>query len=138
LDAVCVNAKYSEVNKCVIDFLGTVKFIYSFIEGSPIRHAVFERFAKLDGAKVQTLKSMSQTRWACRADAVNAVKNNYKTLLSTLEEINSKCLVPEARAKCRELLYQFKTFEFIYCLNLMQPILQMILEVISSLQASNL
>ncbi|XP_025421202.1 protein FAM200B-like [Sipha flava] len=98
LDAVCVNAKYSEVNKCVIDFLVTVKFIYSFIEGSPIRHAVFERFAKLDGAKVQTLKSMSQTRWACRADAVNAVKNNYKTLLSTLEEINSKCLVPEARA----------------------------------------
>ncbi|KAL4153862.1 hypothetical protein QTP88_001695 [Uroleucon formosanum] len=137
-DAVCANAKYSEVNKCVFDFLGTVQFIYSFIEGSPIRHAVFERFAKLDGAKVRTLKSMSQTRWACRADAVNAVKNNYKALLCTLKEINSKCLIPEARAKCRGLLYQLKTFEFVYCLNLMQPILQLILKVSSSLQASNL
>ncbi|KAL4091829.1 hypothetical protein QTP88_026451 [Uroleucon formosanum] len=138
MDAVCANAKYSEVNKCVFDFLGTVQFIYSFIEGSPIRHAVFERFAKLDGAKVRTLKSMSQTRWACRADAVNAVKNNYKALLCTLKEINSKCLIPEARAKCRGLLYQLKTFEFVYCLNLMQPILQLILKVSSSLQASNL
>ncbi|XP_025192695.1 zinc finger MYM-type protein 1-like [Melanaphis sacchari] len=138
MDAVCANAKYSEVNKCVFDFLGTVQFIYSFIEGSPIRHAVFERFAKLDGAKVQTLKSMSQTRWACRADAVNAVKNNYKALLCTLKEINLKCLIPEARAKCRGLLYQLKTFEFVYCLNLMQPILQLILKVSSSLQASNL
>ncbi|XP_060863377.1 zinc finger MYM-type protein 1-like [Metopolophium dirhodum] len=138
MDAVCANAKYSEVNKCVFDFLGTVQFIYSFIEGSPIRHAVFEKFAKLDGAKVQTLKSMSQTRWACRADAVNAVKNNYKALLCTLKEISSKCLIPEARAKCRGLLYQLKTFEFIYCLNLMQPILQLILKVSSSLQASNL
>lgn len=135
MDAVCANAKYSEVNKCVFDFLGTVQFIYSFIEGSPIRHAVFERFAKLDGAKVQTLKSMSQTRWACCADAV---KNNHKALLCTLKEINSKCLIPEARAKCRGLLYQLKTFEFVYCLNLMQPILQLILKVNSSLQASNL
>jgi len=138
MDAVCANAKYSEVNKCVFDFLGTVQFIYSFIEGSPIRHAVFERFAKLEGAKVQTLKSMSQTRWACRAEAINAVKNNYKALISTLKEINSKYFIPEARAKCRGLLQQLNTFEFIYCLNLMQPILQLILKVSSSLQASNL
>jgi len=81
---------------------------------------------------------MSQTRWACRADAVNAVKNNYKALLCTLKEIYSKCLIPEARAKCRGLLYQLKIFEFVYCLNLMQPILQLILKVSSSLQASNL
>lgn len=81
---------------------------------------------------------MFQTRWACRADAVNAVKNNYKVLLCTSKEINSKCLIPEARAKCRGLLYQLKTFEFVYCLNLMQPILQLILKVSSSLQASNL
>lgn len=72
MDAVCANAKYSEVNKCVFDFLGVVQFISSFIEGSPIRHAVFERFAKLSGA------SMSQTRWACRAETVNAVKNSKK------------------------------------------------------------
>lgn len=119
MDAVCVNAKYSEINKCVFDFRGTVQFIYSFIERSPIRHTVFERFAKLEGVKVQTLKSMSQTRWACRAGALNAVKNNYKALISTLKEINSKCFIPEARAKCRGLLQQLNTFEFIYCLNLM-------------------
>lgn len=81
---------------------------------------------------------MSQTRWACRTEAVNAVKNNYKALLSTLEEINSKSLIPEARAKGLGLLHQLRTFEFIYCLNLMQPILQMVLKVSSSLQASNL
>lgn len=46
--------------------------------------------------------------------------------------------MPKVRAKGRGFLYQLKTFEFIYCLNLMQPILQLILKVSSSLQASNL
>jgi len=55
-----------------------------------------------------------------------------------LKELNSKCLIPEARAKCHGLLYQLKTFQFIYCLNSMHPILQLILKVSLSFQASNL
>lgn len=138
IDAVCANAKCSDRNKCVFDFLGTVQFVYAFIEGSPQRHAIFEKFAKENGATIQTLKSLSQTRWACRAEAVNAIKNNYNSLLKALEEINSKCLIPEVSAKCRGLMYQLTTFEFIFCLNLMQPILQLILKVSSYLQTSNL
>lgn len=30
----------------MFDFLGTEKYFYFFIEGSPIRRAVFEKFAK--------------------------------------------------------------------------------------------
>lgn len=72
MDVICADTKYSDRNICLFDFLGTVQFFYSFIEGSPIRHAVFEKFAKENVVKVQTLKSFSQRRWTCRAEAVNA------------------------------------------------------------------
>lgn len=58
----------------VFDFLGTVQFIYSHIKGSPMRHAVFKRLAKENGSKLLTLKSCSQTRWACRSEVVKTIK----------------------------------------------------------------
>lgn len=32
----------------------------------------------------------------------------------TLEKLNFKYLIPEARTKCRELLHQITTFEYIF------------------------
>lgn len=61
--------------------------IYNFIEGSYTRHAVFENVSKLINIKLKTLKSLSTTRWACRSEAVNAVKNNYSALLIAIKQI---------------------------------------------------
>lgn len=42
------------------------------------------------------------------------------------------------RAKGQGLLYQLKSFTFIFCLNMMHPILQIVLKVSSFLQTPNL
>lgn len=140
IDSICSKSKNQGLkqNRIVFDFLGTVQFIYSFIESSPTRHAVFEQIAKENGSILKTLKSCSTTRWACRAEAVNSIKSNYYVLVQTLEEIIDECSLPEMRAKGQGLLYQIKSFNFIFCLNMMHPILQMILKVSSFLQSPNL
>lgn len=134
VDSICVKGKELKKDRIVFNFLGTVQFVYSYIEGSPMRHATFEKISKEHGSSVQSLKSCSTTRWACRAEAVSAVKNNYSVLLKTLEEIISNYSVPEMRAKGQGLLYQLKSFDFIFCLNMMDPILQMVLKISSYLQ----
>lgn len=48
------------------------------------------------------------------------------------------CTTPEVRAKGNGLLIQLKTFEFIFGLSMMEPILKMILIVRKSLQSSDL
>lgn len=94
--------------------MGTIQFVYSFIEGSPSRHAIFEKIAKENSVKLQTLKSCSQRRWACCAEAVNAIKKNYNVLIDALDEIISNCLVPEIKANGHGLIYQLKTFKLIF------------------------
>lgn len=53
--------------------------------------------------KLYTLKSCSNTRWACRADAVKAIMNNYEVLIIAIEKMCENCPVPEMKLK--ELVY---------------------------------
>ncbi|XP_008189973.1 zinc finger MYM-type protein 1-like [Acyrthosiphon pisum] len=61
-------------NKVTFNFFGNIQVIYSFVEGSCTRHAILEKIASNINIKLKTLKSVSTTRWACRAEAVSAVK----------------------------------------------------------------
>ena len=74
-------------NKLVFDFFGVVPFTYSFIEGICVRHDVFEKLAKEGNNSVNHLKSLSINRWACRAEAVSAIKENYKATVLAIEDI---------------------------------------------------
>lgn len=42
IDSICENSS-STNNRLVFNFLGTIQFIYNFIEGSPMRHATLEK-----------------------------------------------------------------------------------------------
>ncbi|XP_022163878.1 zinc finger MYM-type protein 1-like, partial [Myzus persicae] len=139
VDSICEksNSKGKQ-NRLVFNFLGTVQFIYNFIESSPMRHATLEKVAKETGDKLHTLKSCSNTRWACRAEAVKAIMNNYEVLIIAIENICENCSVPEMRAKGIGLLYQLKTFDFIFGMHMMNPILMLILKVSTLLQEPNL
>jgi len=57
-------------NRLIFDFFVIVQFIYTFIEGNCSRHATFEKISNEIGSTFRTLKSLSTTRWACRAEAV--------------------------------------------------------------------
>ncbi|XP_050065097.1 uncharacterized protein LOC126554022 [Aphis gossypii] len=61
-------------NRVTFDFFGSIQLIYNFIESSCTRHATLEKVATNSAnIKLKTLKSVSNTRWACRAEAVSAV-----------------------------------------------------------------
>jgi len=52
-------------NRVIFDFFGCVQLIYSFIEGCPTRHAVFEKIVQETNSKLKILKTHSTTRWVC-------------------------------------------------------------------------
>ncbi|XP_060846033.1 uncharacterized protein LOC132925678 [Rhopalosiphum padi] len=109
-----------------------------FVEASPVRHAILERVSKDINLKLRSLKTLSIIRWACRSEAIEAVKNNYSALLLCLEEISDKTNLSEVRAKAKGLIFQMKTFDFIFSMHILSPVLIMIQKVSASLQSPNL
>jgi len=61
-----------------------------------------------------------------------------EVLIIAIENICENCSVPEMRAKGIGLLYQLKTFDFIFGMHMMNPILMLILKVSILLQEPNL
>jgi hypothetical protein len=130
LNLVLVQACTSrKENPILFNFCRVVQSIYTFIEGSCSRHAVLEKVAADVGLALKTLKSVSTTRWARRAEAVPTLRNNYPVILIALEEITNTTQHFEVSANGHGPLYQMKTFEFVFSLEMMHPILQLILQV---------
>jgi len=125
-------------NRVTFDFFGTIQLIYNFIESSCTGYATLEKVANSANIKLKTLKSVSNTRWACRAEAVSAVKSDYGPLLIAIKEIGDATKQPDVRAKALGLVHQMKTFDFIFAQQMLHPILTLILKVSMALQSSNL
>ncbi|KAL4141580.1 hypothetical protein QTP88_004197 [Uroleucon formosanum] len=128
IDSICENSSTPN-NRLIFNFLGTIQFIYNFIEGSPMRHAILQKVALEAGSHLKSLKSCSITRWACRSEAVSAVKSNYSILIVAIDEIYKNYTIPCMKAKGIGLLHQLQSFEFLLGLHLIEPILKMILKV---------
>lgn len=125
-------------NRVTFDFFGTIQLIYNFIESSCTRHAILEKVANAANIKLKTIKSVSNTRWACRSEAVSAIKANYSALLIAIKQISDTTKQPDVRAKALGLIHQMQTFNFIFALQMLNPILNTILKVSMALQSSNL
>lgn len=140
VNSVCdkSNSKHLKKNRLLFNFFGTVQITYNFIESSPMRHATLQKISNDAGFKLLSMKSCSVTRWACRAEAVRAILNNYEILLLALDEICENSNTPEIRAKGLGVLYQLRTFDFIFGMYLMNPVLNLILKVSSLLQSPKL
>ncbi|CAF1116873.1 unnamed protein product [Brachionus calyciflorus] len=65
-----------EVRNCI----GTVNSVYSFIEASPKRHAIFEKLQMEKKKSELKLKYLSDTRWSSRYKAFKAIKENLGKL----------------------------------------------------------
>jgi len=95
----------------VISFFGLLQAIYNFFSASPSRWAkLFSAFENQRDKKVRvkTLKSLSDTRWSARADAVDAVFHCYSDIVNTLEQMSANSeqkaeVVAEARAILQKL-----------------------------------
>ncbi|KAL4104332.1 hypothetical protein QTP88_019633 [Uroleucon formosanum] len=136
IDAECEkNSKKVVKNRLIFNFLGTIQYVHNYIESSPMRHSTLEKVSKETGVTLLTLKSCSIIQWACRAEAVKAIKNNYNVLITAIDEICENTSVTEMRAKGIGISQQLQTFEFIFGMELMSPILNIILKVSSILQS---
>ncbi|KAJ8895244.1 hypothetical protein PR048_000569 [Dryococelus australis] len=86
---VCIVACFTGVTSIRNTFF-VLQSLYNFIEKSTKRHAVFEkiqRSTKNFCGETVTLKSLSDTRWDCRVEAVRSLLNNFEPTLLALQEI---------------------------------------------------
>lgn len=81
------------------------------------------------------MKLLSNTRWACRAEAVSADQVNYSMLIPAIGKICENTQVPDVRAKGLELKYQLKFFNFVFTIYTVKSIFQAVLKVNASLPA---
>lgn len=100
--------------------------VYSFIELSCTRHAALEKISSITEIKLKTLKSFSDTRQACRSEAVNAIKDNYDILYKAIKEISDSSKHADVRVKGIGILSQMKTFEFVFAMEMLHPISSLI------------
>lgn len=86
--------------------------------------------------KLKSLKTLSTTKWACRSEAVQAIKINYTTLLECLAEISKSTNLSEVKVKA--IIKQIKTFNFIFVPHILNPILILVQKGNSNLQSPDL
>ena len=125
-NAHCLNLCLVDSVKTVRDaseFFGLLETLYVFLSSSK-SHAIFiEQQTKLHPNKqTRQLQKLSDTRWACRQNAVNAVCYTYDAVLATLSEVSSTFDGVKV-AEAKGLLLQVKSFWFILCLVLFDRLL---------------
>lgn len=89
--------------------LSYINSLYSFISAK--RNAQFQNIQDQDF--LTTLKYLSQTRWASRSNALNAMDDTFSDVIKFLEQT---CAMErgEAGAKAYGLLTVVKTFDFLF------------------------
>ncbi|XP_022170796.1 zinc finger MYM-type protein 1-like, partial [Myzus persicae] len=122
------------LNLCLVDLakqvsyvrntFGTLKTLHSFIGASSKRYQIFEQIRTKMGDKIgpKTLKSLSDTRWSCRIDALDSVVSNFTVILKTLEDISEQDSINGSDAS--SLLFSISNFEFVFCIVLLNDVMR--------------
>jgi hypothetical protein len=110
-------------NKIARDFFGTLQNLYVFIQTCPKRHSVYvknqrEINAHAGGGEKReyTLKKLSDTRWACRADSIVGIHHTLDAVIATLKEVRENETKAAIAAEAKGLLQNVQDFEFIVAL----------------------
>ena len=120
------------------EFFSVLEALYVFVSTTKA-HAVFMQKQKdlhQDQPVVQ-LQKLSDTRWACRFGAVNAVCRTYDSILATLEEIGDSCDHMKA-VEARGLYYQVAAFSFLITLIMFDRILSCTKSLSDQLQSTQI
>ncbi|CAM5131813.1 unnamed protein product [Natator depressus] len=102
--------------------------LYAFMEGSPVRHAVMEKISQEVESQLKTLKH----KMGMQSGRMAAVKQNYSIIIQALQEIIKTTYLADAKIKARGLIHELNSFNFIFTLHMMHPILQMVVDSSSS------
>lgn len=125
-------------NQHAAEFFSLIQALYVIVSTSK-GHALFiEKQKELHPNKqVKELQSLSDTRWASRSLALNAISSTFDSLIETLEclaEDNDKAKAVEAIG----LLHQVHSFKFVATLIIFDRIFSITKSLSDQLQAKNL
>ena len=128
--AICVHCNGHILNLVLVDAakavtaarntFGTVSELHNFMEASAKRHAVFQEMQKESGCKSFTLKSLSGTHWACRAEALKVIKKRLEEVIASLQKIADED--PSSGAQAQSLLNSIRTFDFVFNLVILDEV----------------
>ena len=120
------------------EFFALLESLYVFISSSKAHTIFIEKQKTLHPNKQpRELKKLSDTRWACRHDAVNAICNAYDSLILALEEISERDDYSKA-VEAKGLLHQIKIFSFVITLITFDKILSLTKHLSDQLQSSTI
>ena len=107
------------------NFFGVLQNLYTFLEASPHRHAKLEAviFQVTSKPRIKSMKKLSDTRWACRIDAILAVYENYSAILTALDEIQDNSSNGRVSSEACGLRHQMLKFDFLICLVVQKDLL---------------
>ena len=116
-------------------FFDFVQKLYAFFSASPQRWKIFT----LHVPDSPTLKSLSQTRWSARNDALNALYSGYAGIMDALESVkddaNEK---PEVRLEATGLVRKMEQLEYGILTCFWQALLNRFNSVTTALQSPHL
>ena len=127
------------------DCFAIVDLVYTFVEGSPARHALFmETQEKLcegkQGSRPLKLKGLSDTRWNCRAASLRRLKDPVvlQSVVSVVEEIKETATDGVIRATAMGLLNSLRDPKFLITLVALSPVMDLVDHVCCSMQSPQL
>ncbi|KAE9536184.1 hypothetical protein AGLY_007407 [Aphis glycines] len=133
--ALYVHCNAHILNLCLVDLskqishvrnvFGTLSTLHNFIKASSKRQAVFDNIRSKLNMKIgdgpSTLKSLNDTRWIFRIDALESLIFNYQVVIDSLENISENDSIHGSDAN--SLLKSMKTFEFLFCVHFFRDIM---------------
>ena len=123
--AHCLNLVLVESAKSsqpFVRFFNLVESLYTFLARSPKRHAAFVTLQQTmyPGQRVCELKRLSDTRWACREDALRSLKKVLSAVVKLLQNMADSD-PPDSAAGDARMLLRSIDFEFILCMEITTP-----------------
>ena len=139
LNRALVNAACDTSNLEVRNLFGLVELIFTFVQGSPARHAYFlEQQKQLSPhADAFHLKGLSETRWNCRAAALRRLSTErvFRAVTATVEHVSLTTTDGTVRGTAAGLLNSITSFKFILYLQLLTPVMEAVNNVSETLQS---
>jgi hypothetical protein len=135
------------VNCCKVipevhEYFSLLQSLYVFVSSAAV-HCVFERVQenmKIKAPKYTPvrLKRLSDTRWACRVESVQAIRKGYPAITQTLCQIVDGDANRERAVEARGLWHQIQSLQFIVCTIVFEKVLLLTNGLSEVLQAKEL
>ena len=113
-------------NSSAFEFFSLVESLYVFISTSKAHVVFIEKQTK-------ELQRLSETRWACRSLALDAIASTYDSIIATLEHFAEDCDKTKAG-----LLHQIRTFKFLATLIIFQRLMSVTKALSDQLQSETI